>query len=131
MRQGRVALLLVVLVLAVGCGKEKSGGQGATIRPRIFDVEVSDFFFVPNEIVIQTGGEPDFIGFHNKTDTAHSFSIDRFSQHLEIEPQTPSLILGDNQIDSTNLGSELPKGRYQFYCRYHRDQGMTGTLIVK
>ena len=65
---------------------------------------------------------PDLVGMRNRGSTMHNFSVPAFDLDLDIplDERTHNVPI---QVFST-------PGTYEFFCKYHQDQGMTGTLTV-
>jgi plastocyanin len=78
-----------------------------------------DYYFSPT-IISSLGTTESFqIGLHNVSDQQHTFTIDDLGVDVTVQP-------GDTQ----NIIVENKTGNYIFYCRFHRDRGMEGTLPI-
>jgi len=113
----------MLFVIGVACS---SSNDTTTPQPSPTETASSDTTlvtqnsrFVPSELTISAGQE---IQVQNKdTDREHNFSITSASIEKDIEG-------GENEDVDT---SELATGTYDFFCKYHQSQGMTGKLTVQ
>lgn len=112
MRKG--VLVLAVLAMGLGAG----AARGAT-----FTVTASGFAFSPQTITIAVGDSIKWVwgsGFHTTTSGTGS-----------LDPQAG--ILWDASLDgfSTSFARRFTTaGVFPYFCRFHEDLGMTGTVIV-
>jgi plastocyanin len=79
-----------------------------------------EYKFAPAEITIGATGQVT-LRFNNQGEELHNLSIPDISADIDYQPNT-----GDNVIF-------VPPGagRLEFFCKYHRDRGMTGAFIVQ
>jgi plastocyanin len=118
----RAALLLLVLALASACSS--GGGTTNTTPPTTgasngggVTITMSDFKFDPSTVTASTSQD---IVLVNSGAALHNFSIEGTSISMDVPPgQTRTL---------TAPGSSFPAGAHPFFCKYHKAQGMTGTL---
>ena len=121
----RLVLALVVLAipLAAGCGDEgeEGGGETATAAQTI-ELSASDFEFDRAELT----ADPGEIRFEltNDGDFPHALEVEGEGVEEESETIQPG--------DTTELTVELDEGTYEIYCPVgdHKDRGMVGTLTV-
>ncbi len=90
-----------------------SGGGGSSVAT----VSQSDYVFTPSKLKVASG---DTITVKNGTpSTPHTFTVDGQDVDVAMDPAS-----------TQDVAIDLPAGTYDFFCRYHRSQGMTGTLTV-
>jgi plastocyanin len=121
------ALLVLVLALASACSS--GGGTTNTTTPPTtgassgggnpVTITMSDFKFDPSTVTASTSQD---IVLVNSGAALHNFSIEGTSISVDVQPgQTQTL---------TAPGSSFPTGPHPFFCKYHKAQGMTGTLTA-
>jgi plastocyanin len=109
-----------------GTGRYGSGGgygsggataAGSTTGTASATVKLSNFSFGPSKVSVKHGAT---IALDNvATATPHSFVIDGQNIDVVIAPGTTS-----------DLKIGLAPGTYHFYCKFHKQLGMTGTITV-
>jgi plastocyanin len=119
-RPGRIRLSLLALPLAILASACSSGGKPSQpITGPFVQVQETDFQFAPSSLVMSNGFA---IILANHGTALHNFTIEGTS------------IDADTQAGSTTRlhapRNDLPPGKYQFFCKYHRSQGMVGTITV-
>ncbi|MEO8293260.1 MAG: cupredoxin domain-containing protein [Actinomycetota bacterium] len=93
------------------------GGSGGGGRKSDATLAQSNYRFTPTTLSVASG---DTITVSNTTpSTPHTFTIDGQKIDVAMDPAS-----------SQDVQIHLPPGTYDFYCRYHRSSGMTGTLTV-
>lgn len=136
-----LVVLAVLALVAAGCGRstetetENEGGSppvalsgevndhgtrdvssaGATVQ---LDLEADDFSFEPTFVKAAPGAMVTFV-VRNEGQVPHTFTIDAPSVDLEV----PS---GERKTVELTLPST---GVVNFYCRFHRSQGMQGAFF--
>ena len=83
------------------------------------ELELDNFYFEPTTIKAP-GGSTATLELFNEGDVEHTFTIDALEIDEELEPDARKTI-------EVGLGDET---RYEFYCRYHGDQGMRGAFSL-
>ena len=81
------------------------------------EMELDNFYFEPTYIK-SPGGAAATLKLHNEGDAPHTFTADELGVDEELQP-------GDEKTIEVEIGTET---RYEFYCRFHRDQGMRGAF---
>lgn len=81
------------------------------------ELELDDFYFEPTYIKAP-GGSTATLELFNEGSATHTFTIDALNVDEELEPEARTTI-------EVELGTET---RYEYYCRFHRDQGMRGAF---
>ncbi len=134
MRKLILVLVLVpmVAVLVAACGSNNKEAQpSTTARPSASSapsgspsagatsMEADDFYFDPNEITAQAGHAVT-IKLKNTGAASHTFTIDELNVN-------ETLAAGD---EKTITFTPTEAGTLTFYCRFHRTQGMEGTIKV-
>jgi plastocyanin len=138
--------LLAVLVLLSACsgspgtGPGASGGDPSGVSPspttpqpavsspkpcadrteRPFSLAMKDFKFVPTCLVV-SGTVP--FHLHNGGSVEHNFTIPGTKFSVDVGP---GKTVGQGQL----MAAGVPPGTYTFYCRFHRNKGMTGQIHV-
>jgi cytochrome c oxidase subunit 2 len=118
------AVLLLVLALAfAACGGDDAdestdttaaaGGSGGSVS-----LTAKDFEFSPQDLSISAG---DSIELTNDGGAEHNFSID--GEGIDVDAEAGA----SATVDTSGLAA----GTYDYFCKYHSGQGMTGTLEVK
>jgi plastocyanin len=135
-----VVLIASVAVLGAACSKgggstTGESGEGGTIKigsdtandhgtksvagKSELEVEQDDFYFEPT-IIEGTAGQKVKLELKNEGQNLHNFSID--SQNIDQDVDTDA---------SATVTVTIPQsGTLEFYCKYHRTQGMVGELKV-
>jgi plastocyanin len=118
-----VTLVLVLGLASVACSKSSTtspagstsalGGGGATLEQGAGGA----LAFSPTTLTVKQGTT---ISVTNVGSAAHTFTAT--GQTIDIENQP-----GQSQ----QVAIDLAPGTYPFICRFHVNQGMTGTLIVQ
>jgi uncharacterized cupredoxin-like copper-binding protein len=118
-----LALLLVLLAVAAGCGSDDSSDESTAESANTVDVVASDFKFDPGSLSVDAAGKTTF-RLTNNGGTTHALEIEGNG----IEEETDEIGPGE----SAEVTVDLKDGRYEFYCPVdgHREQGMEGTLVV-
>jgi plastocyanin len=114
-------MLAVVLVVLGACSSKKTptpssptpnpGGNGATLT-------MEDFKFVPAQLTA-SASKP--IVLINNGAVLHNFTIEGSSLTVDVQP---------GQTQSLPPPAPVQPGTYTFFCKYHRSQGMEGTITV-
>jgi plastocyanin len=84
------------------------GGGGITVTQQ-------NFSFTPPEVTVESG--EDITVTNGNPSTPHTFTVE-------------DIDVTNEGGQSTEVRIELDPGTYDFVCRFHESQGMTGTLIV-
>ena len=132
----RVApILLLAGILLTSCGEDEPtvGPQPApppaaspTASPTptpvsgpVFELTETDFEFVPAIFAMRTDQN---ITIVNEGQTVHNFSIEGTPADVD----TPA---GETTALEA-IGGAAGPGTYNLFCKYHRSQGMTGTIYI-
>jgi len=97
-----------------GCA-EVSSAQGAPAP-----MTMSDSFFEPNCLVVSSTQEMTLV---NAGDLPHNFSIRETDVSIDVDP--------GEQEESEDLFSNLQAGTHEFFCRFHEQEGMVGTIVIE
>jgi plastocyanin len=144
MRKPLVATFAVVLVVLVAaCGDDDGGGNGGVeadgsdtpveLSGKVtnkgtedvtgsneLELEADDFYFEPT-FVKATPGATVMVKVANEGNATHTFTIDDAGIDEEIAPD-----------DSAEVAVTVPdSGSVNFYCRFHRSQGMQGAVFTQ
>jgi plastocyanin len=82
------------------------------------EMELDNFYFEPTYIKAP-GGSTATLELFNEGSAPHTFTIDALEVDEELQPDERKTI-------EVELGTET---RYEFYCRFHGDQGMRGAFM--
>ena len=94
---------------------ELSATEGAPATLTMMDT----FFEPPCIAISSTQG----IAITNAGNLEHNFSVADGDIDIDVEP--------GEDVETDEVGSDLGAGTYRFYCKYHEQQGMVGTLVVE
>lgn len=134
-----VLLLAVLLLVGGGCaedtgtvateppeGTEAPAATGEvndhgteTFTTESFEValELDNFYFEPT-FIKSPGDATATVRLTNEGTAPHTFTVDALEVDEEIQP-------GESRDVTVSIGTET---RYEFYCRFHADQGMRGAF---
>jgi plastocyanin len=131
----RVApILFAVGILLTSCGDDEptvgpqpappaaSPTESPTPTPvsgPVFELTETDFEFVPSVFAMRTDQN---ITIVNEGQTVHNFSIEGTPADID----TPA---GETTALEA-IGGAAEPGTYNFFCKYHRSRGMTGTIYI-
>ncbi len=133
-----VVVLAVVALAGVGCAQDEEptvqeptspaatetpaevndeGTATFTSEDVELEIELDNFYFKPT--FIKLPGEATVKAeLHNEGSATHTFTSDALGVDEELEP-------GAAKEVEISIGT---KTRYEFYCRFHQDQGMRGAF---
>lgn len=125
-----VLLILALSTTSQGCSRQSDGevnGRRALPSPVEIDIvnlEVTNFSFLPDQLTLKTraASPTQALTFINKSDTVHNFSIDSLDIDIDIRAD-PRPLTAPNFFESP--------GTFEFFCKFHRDRGMVGTIEVQ
>lgn len=140
----KLAVVVAVLALAVvGCAQDEDPAvegepspratQTASVEAKVnehgtktfttqefeLDLELDNFYFSPTYIKAP-GSSVATLALHNEGSAQHTFTIDVLEYDEVLDPDA-------RQTIEVKLGAET---RYEFYCRFHGDQGMRGAFML-
>ena len=137
----RAAILISLGVLAAACGgggggggnnggsdqsppaspSPTSGGSAANCTDEssgpVFKLVQQNTAFDPKCLKVKSAQA---IRIDNKDSVLHNFTVPNTQVNVDIQPGTT--------FNGESAG--LAPGTYQFFCRFHKNSGMTGTLVV-
>ncbi len=114
------AFVAVALTALVACGgsdggdggtNDAGGGAAATTT-----VTLRDNTFEPGDPVIAAGS----LELVNEGESPHTFTVEDQGVDVEVEAGA-----------TASASVDLEPGTYTLFCRFHREQGMEGTLTVE
>jgi plastocyanin len=94
---------------------EVSAAEGAPAP-----VTMMDTFFDPNCFAVSST-QP--VAVTNAGNLDHNFTIQGSELSTDVEP-------GEDE-ETDEVGDYVEAGTYKFFCRFHEDQGMVGTVVVE
>ena len=120
-------------VLATAAGYTAAGLPGTP--PRAADVDdcndPSQSKFAPESLTIKAG---DTVTWTNPQIVAHTVTFDPAQAKTAGDAVLPAGVApfdsGDLQQDQTFKHQFTVKGTYKYFCKYHEDMRMVGTVIV-
>jgi plastocyanin len=128
---GVAAALLMGLLLAA-CGGDDSSSSTPKLSGSVTDkgtqtvsgstlkLEADDFYFKPTFIDAKPGTKLT-VTIENEGQNTHTFTIDSAKVDEEMSPGK----------DATVTVTVPSSGNLNFYCRFHRGQGMQGAIVAK
>ena len=114
------ATTAAIVLAALACGgDDEAGVDGDSVQPspQIVEMTLKDFSFVPPKLR-GTIGAPIEVTLKNTGQTAHTFTIDEFNVDTEVAAGEETTV--------TVLPPE--PGEFNYYCRFHEEQGMRGAI---
>jgi plastocyanin len=105
-----IAGMLLLPLAACGGGGDDGGAAGAST------VTMRDNTFVPTDPVIAAGD----VELVNEGGSPHTFTVEGENVDVEVEA-------GQTVTEAVDLAP----GTYTLFCKFHRSQGMEGTLTVE
>jgi plastocyanin len=94
---------------------EVSAAEGAPAP-----VTMMDTFFEPPCFAVSS---TQTVALTNAGNLEHNFSVAEGDIDVDVEP--------GEDVETDEIGTDLAAGTYRFYCEYHEDEGMVGTLVVE
>jgi plastocyanin len=85
----------------------------------VFELTETDFEFVPATFALRTDQS---ITINNEGQTVHNFSIEGTVADVDTQAGETTALEA--------IGGAAGPGSYNLFCKYHRSQGMTGTIII-
>ena len=105
---------VLVAVAASGCGDGEE-------RPLTPELVAREFSFQPAEFPASAGRQVT-LTFSNEGKVAHNLSVPAISVDFDFEPGASENVI---------FVAPATPGPLEFFCKYHRDQGMSGTFHVQ
>ena len=118
-----LAALAAATAFVAACGDD-NGGDGDAVEaddeasgPADVTLQLEDFQFSPDSLE-GTAGETLTLELDNTGDASHTFTGEGVDEVLQ-----PG--------DTATVAVDVPDtGEFEFFCRFHRSQGMTGAIVV-
>ncbi len=104
-------------VFLAGCGN--GGGLTNASNPGGITITEHDFFFDYSNLDVTAG--PAVARLMNAGSVAHTFTIPELKVDLELKPGESTVIDLEGR----------PTGDYMWFCRFHQDRGMKGSLTIR
>jgi len=121
-RGGALPLLLAGATAAPGCALQRQGDHTVTMTDRQF---------APAELHVPLGSR---VAWHNASTAVHALTTDPAGAPV---PNAAALPVGAPPLRSGDVApggiwsrTLTAPGRYAYYCPYHREAGMIGTIVV-
>jgi plastocyanin len=120
-------VIVLAVIAGVACGDDDEdvdddATETQTPRPEAEEFDLAaddDLTFTPDAIELEVGESLD-IHMTNNGNTAHTFTLDE----LNIDVEVPA-----SNDETIPLTASEP-GEYTFYCKFHDESGMVGTLRI-
>lgn len=110
-RNGSLRLALTLVMVA-------SAGLAPAAQAKTASVKADDFSFSPANLKIKKN---DKVRWSNVEGT-HTVTMDEGGQNLD------AILSGSGKVTSAKFKK---KGRFDYVCTFHLDEGMTGKVVVK
>ena len=105
--------------IKIGSDTANDHGTKSVVGKSDLEVEQDDFYFEPT-IIEGKAGQKVKLELKNEGKNLHNFSIDSLNIDQDVNPD-----------QSATVTVTIPQsGTLEFYCKYHRTQGMVGELKV-
>ena len=121
---GLVVLLAMIVVVTTPGSLSVFAESGVVTQPiesvKAIEVELNDDYFNPKVITIPNGRTTTLI-LKNKGKKQHTFTVEKLGIDAEVQPGK----------EKTITVKPIKPGTYELMCRYHLQEGMVGTVIVK
>ena len=126
MRRRLFLAVLLTVVLVGACNGDAddsaddtttSTAPGITVQAETTAVTATDFAFDPTTVQVKAGS-PVAVRLSNKGKAPHTFTVDALRIDQQVAPGEEVEVL----IQAPTASS------HTFYCRFHRGQGMEGSL---
>jgi plastocyanin len=117
-----VAVALASAALFVACGGDEEAdysGDANSSSGHTVEVTASDFSFTPGKLTA-TMGDPFDLVLSNAGAAPHTFTIDEFDVDAEVAAG----------LEKTVSVTPSESGEFSFFCRFHGQQGMRGSITV-
>jgi plastocyanin len=119
MKLARILALSLTMLFLAACGGDGAtpASPGQTTEPAPGTTLVmKDNMFEPADFTIQSGTR---ITLKNEGAALHNLTVEGQDFNKDVNPG-----------ETENEDFEIPAGSYTMFCRFHRAQGMEGTLTV-
>jgi plastocyanin len=119
MKLARILALSLTMLFLAACGGDGAtpASPGQTTEPASGTTLVmKDNMFEPADFTIQSGTR---ITLKNEGAALHNLTVEGQDFNKDVNPG-----------ETENEDFEIPAGSYTMFCRFHRAQGMEGTLTV-
>lgn len=141
-----IAVLAIASLVAVGCGDDKDEGKGSTTTAKraangsttvavattstvgtracpggtgdITVLRMADNRFEPDCLTVS---ETQALRVSNTGKATHNFTVGKLN--VDLKPED------DKNFNALKFEGFKP-GEYEFFCKFHKGQGMKGTLVV-
>jgi plastocyanin len=117
---GYLALVVVAATAIVGCGSDSKASTASSGGAKALKVDAYDFRFEPTSLTVEAG-QAVKVSVHNEGNAEHNFSLDEAKVNLDVD---------EGQAKDATFTAPSKPGDYTYFCEYHRDRGMKGTIHV-
>jgi plastocyanin len=121
-RSSSTAAVALAVALTVACGDDEEpdySGDATSGAARPVELTANDFSFTPAELTAGRGDSFE-ISLTNAGNAPHTFTINEF----DIDAQVAA---GE---ETTISVSPTQTGKFSYYCRFHKEQGMEGDITI-
>ncbi len=125
-RSLNLILSLILAGMLLGCGVQRGPLEPAHVvhRERPVEIELRNYAFNPNHVVVLGNDSPVVIRLSNGDDVMHNFTL---------MAQDRKILLSEDVKPKTTItldSGPLRSGNYAFYCFFHQHRGMEGMLMI-
>ena len=113
----------MALIALSACGGDEEAGESDGVDDgarQTVGMTAKDFSFIPDKVRLEAGNAFE-VEFKNSGDVRHTFTVDEFDVDAELSPEEEEVVL---------VATPAQAGEFSFYCRFHRSQGMEGTITI-
>jgi plastocyanin len=114
------ALVVLAATALVGCGSDSKTTNASSGGGKTLAVTAVDFKFDPTSLSV-AAGESVTVSVKNDGSTEHNFSFEEAKANTDVAKGASE--------DVTFTAPSKP-GDYTYFCEYHKDRGMMGTIHV-
>jgi plastocyanin len=112
-----MAFALALIAAACGGGSSSSSSEPSASSSGKTEVEMDDYYFDP-KVIKGKPGDTIILELKNEGSTQHNFEIESQGVDQDVQPD-----------DEAEVQVTIPKsGSVEFYCKFHKSQGMEGEL---
>lgn len=111
--------MAVLAVAGTGACDDNGDDQSGVAAPPGLNVEAADFQFRPSTLTVSASGQVT-VNLANTGQALHNISIPTIAPEFDIDVQP-------GQSVPVIFVPPAP-GPLEFFCKYHREMGMTGTF---
>lgn len=116
--------MAVLIALVSGCS---SDGASTGLAPGVTKLKAVDFRFEPASVA-RTAGKQVTIAVTNNGKVTHNFSLPEIAG---VPPELLSIDIAPGKTENLIFIAPAEATTLAFFCKFHKDRGMTGNLQIK